>query len=310
MAPNSLQSQRQQLSLHHQPCGEVTSPLRHDDNKAMAAAALLRDETRQVSAPLYWQNPKDDAHQRPIPTTVVVGASPSVLPTNNYTVINSEECAADSNKSIKFKKRPIPPCPCPDDMTAYVKMNRKEGVNNRRRSEFNIDDDNLDVKDMKGYCRSIRSKLNEVFYRTPGPLQQNLRARLLAQQVWFELQCKLFLPTPVITKSTFIEVLQTFENIRDYSATKERSIWKQDMTATVGQGTGPPFSVFWGHAPRPRLCACPDTPCRCARTRAMPQDFSLPRGESNLCHKLIKSLLRIHEVRLLNMYIMEISASS
>ncbi|XP_026314508.1 uncharacterized protein LOC113226186 isoform X2 [Hyposmocoma kahamanoa] len=265
MAPNSLQSQRQQLSLHHQPCGEVTSPLRHDDNKAMAAAALLRDETRQVSAPLYWQNPKDDAHQRPIPTTVVVGASPSVLPTNNYTVINSEECAADSNKSIKFKKRPIPPCPCPDDMTAYVKMNRKEGVNNRRRSEFNIDDDNLDVKDMKGYCRSIRSKLNEVFYRTPGPLQQNLRARLLAQQ---------------------------------------------DMTATVGQGTGPPFSVFWGHAPRPRLCACPDTPCRCARTRAMPQDFSLPRGESNLCHKLIKSLLRIHEVRLLNMYIMEISASS
>lgn len=225
MAPNSLQSPHQKLSLHPQPCGEVTSPLRHDDNEAMAAAALLRDETRQVSAPLYWQNPKDDAHQRLIPITVVGGASPSVFPTNNYTVMNSEECPVDLSKNIKFK-RPIPPCPCPDDMTAFVRITPKKSLNDRRRSEFNIDD-NLDVKDMKGYCQSIRSKLNEVFFRTTGPLQQNLRARLLGQQVWFELQCKLFLPTPVINKSTFIEVLQTFEKIRDYSATKERSIWKQ-----------------------------------------------------------------------------------
>lgn len=54
----------------------------------------------------------------------------------------------------------------------------------------------------------------------------------------------------------------------------------QDMTATVGRGAGPAYSVFWGHAPRARLCACPDTPCRCTRTRAMPRVFDMPTGES------------------------------
>lgn len=190
---------------------------------------------RQVPAPVYWRHPSDDAHQWPAATSRPSAASRSEIPTINYSAINDTEysayranCPTERVKIVEKKKRPIPPCPCPDDIKPKVRVKPKRSINAdvKRITSFG-DSDDLDITDQKGYCKMMYGKLNEVYYRSTGPLQQNLRGRILAEHTWFDLQCKLFLPPPITNQRTFIEVLHRLEQRRKYSARKERNIWKQ-----------------------------------------------------------------------------------
>lgn len=216
----------QQPTPRPRPRGGVTQPLRHLDSKAAVARPWLKDNTRQVSVPPYWRNPKDSAHQWPAAPTTVGGVSPSEVATVNYSTINnasyatySVECPEKPAEKKEPKRRPIPPCPCPEDIAPQPKATRRHPPTNTEEEPI--------AKDDTEYCEIIKSKLKEQYYRTPAPVQQNLRGRLLAEQTWFELQCKLFLPTPVIHKTTYIEVLQKLELKRDTLARRERKIWKE-----------------------------------------------------------------------------------
>lgn len=197
----------------------------------------LRRTRRQMLAPLYWQYPTSNAHQWPETpnrvesSTLTTKHPPRLASVINYSSINNASHIAypvetEKREGVEIKKRPQPPCPCPDDIRPHrlaVPIRRDDG---KRHIMFGTDED-VDIKDQLEFCRRIKSKLREESNRTTGLLQQNLRARLLAEKTWFELQCKLFLPPPITNRSMFVNVLQKFENIRNTLSTKERRIWKK-----------------------------------------------------------------------------------
>lgn len=213
MAPPSVQPPRPA------PRSVVTTSLRHDDDKLKGRPPSRPDKTWQESAPLYRRNRIDDAHQRS------EGAGRSEAPTVDYSAY-AVKCETDQQMG-DIKKRPIPPCPCPDDIKPRFRSQHR-GVDfmtpaGAGEGMYGMP---LDVKDQKGYCRLMKAKLNEL-YRTAGPMQHNLRSRILAEKTWFELQSKLFLQPPVTTQRTFVDVLHRFEKKRFTMARKERNIWKQ-----------------------------------------------------------------------------------
>lgn len=212
---------------HPRPRGQATSAFRYDDNEFLAMRASLRRKRRQMLAPL--QHPTFDAYQWPETPNRVDDANRSEVPVINYSSINNASPIVYPVKTEKrevneIKKRPQLPCPCPDNIKPHKVLLRRH--DEKRHISFGTDDE-VYIKDQIEYCRMMKSKLHEVFYRTTGPLQRHLRARLLAEQTWFELQCKLFLPPPITNRSTFIDVLQKFEDKRDTLGKKERSIWKE-----------------------------------------------------------------------------------
>lgn len=212
------------------PRVKVTSSFRYDDGKVPATMASLRGKPRLVTEPFHLRHPTDDWHQqqqRPVAPPRADGAGRNEMPTVNLSAINntghfaySREQPTGQRKVGDVKKRPVPPCPCPDDIKPHFKATR--------RGQVPISDiEDLNVKDQKGYCRMMNAKLNEVLFRSTGPMQHNLRGRLLAEQTWFELQSKMFLPTPITNQRSFLEVLHRFEIKRNSLARKERNIWKQ-----------------------------------------------------------------------------------
>lgn len=221
MAPRSLLPPRQAQAPRPAPRRKIATSLRRDDDKVTATTAAPGGGTRQVLAPAYWRHPLDDAHQWPAVPPRESGRSE--VSTVNYSAV---ECPEDKIKqTVVVKKRPTLPCPCPDDIKPIARPKRSINADVKRITSFG--DDDMDVTDQKGYCKMMYQKLNEVYFRSLGPLQQNLRGRILAEQTWFELQTKLFLPAPVTSQRTSIEVLHRLEQKRQYSARKERNIWKQ-----------------------------------------------------------------------------------
>lgn len=206
---------------------QVTTTLRQGVNQDTTTLASLRGKTP------YWGHPTDYAQERAVAPPRAGGTGRGEVPAVNYSALSNTthsaypvKCLTDRRGNIIAKKRPIPPCPCPDDIKPVLKSTRREDGDTRRQTSFG-ENENLDITDHRGYCRMMTGKLSEIFFRTTGPMQHNLRGRLLAEQTWFELQSKLFLPTPATTQRNFMEVLQRLEKKRETLARKERSIWKQ-----------------------------------------------------------------------------------
>lgn len=221
MAPHNLQPPRPA------PRKVLTTSLRHDEEKATGTTPTPTYKARQASPPMYQEGRADNVRKLPEAPVMASGTNRSEASVVNLSTVDNASYSSyyvkcDTAGNLMEIKRPIPPCPCPEDIKPRVRVFPRIAIPVGA-GEGAVP---LGVKDQMEYCRFMKAKLNEL-HRTAGPVQRNMRTRLVAEQTWFELQSNLFLKPPHINRRTFNDVLHNFDKKRDKLARKERHIWKQ-----------------------------------------------------------------------------------